>query len=135
MRAGGFNWAAVIAAAVAIYVIGFLIYGILVPEDRFMAMAGITPQELESAGRYRMAFGPVMPVLTAVFLALLFKWADVRGAAKGAVWAAVVALASAIPALWYGWVYGVGPVEGTILDSLHLLAGHLVAGAILGAWR
>ena len=38
MRAGGINWLAVIAAAVAIYAIGFVIYGVLVSEDRAMAM-------------------------------------------------------------------------------------------------
>src|SRR5690242_12557644 len=38
MRSGGINWLAVIVAAIVIYAIGFVIYGVLIPEDRLMAM-------------------------------------------------------------------------------------------------
>jgi hypothetical protein len=46
-----------------------------------------------------------------------------------------VALASAVPAEMYAWVYGTGLVEITLVDSGHLLLGHVVAGAILGGWK
>jgi hypothetical protein len=68
-------------------------------------------------------------------MAVLFKWANVQGLANGVKWAALIAVASGIPALWYDWVYGVGPAWLTILDSGHLLLGHVVAGAILGRWK
>ena len=135
MRQGGINWAAVLAAAVAIYAIGFVIYGMLVPEETWLAMSGDSAAEIAAVGESRMAFGPVMPLMTAVFMALLFKWGAVDSAAKGIRWALVVALASAVPALLYGWVYGVGPIEMTLIDAAHLLLGHAVAGAILGGWR
>jgi hypothetical protein len=44
-------------------------------------------------------------------------------------------MASAVPALLYGWVYGTGPIEMTLIDGGHLLLGHVAAGAILGRWR
>jgi predicted membrane channel-forming protein YqfA (hemolysin III family) len=135
MRAGGINWMAVLAAAVAFYALGFVIYGMIIPEETFMAWSGMTPAELEGVGTERMPFGALMPLATAAFLAILFKWGGVDSAAKGARWAMLVAGASAIPAVWYGWVYGVGPVEGPVLDSVHLLLGHGIAGAILGRWR
>ena len=47
----------------------------------------------------------------------------------------VVALASAVPGMLYGWVYGVGPIDMTVIDSAHLLLGHAAVGAILGGWR
>lgn len=134
MRAAGINWLAVIAAAVAFYLVGFLIYGMIVPQETWMALTGMTQEELAVA-QGRMAFGPLMPLATALFLAILFKWGSVDGALKGAAWAAVVALASAVPAMWYGWVYGGVPVEMTLIDSIHLLTGHMVAGTVLGAWR
>ena len=46
-----------------------------------------------------------------------------------------IALASAIPAIWYGWIYSVGPARKEWLDTLHLLLGHSVAGMIIGGWQ
>jgi hypothetical protein len=137
MRAGGINWLAVIAAAVAIWAIGFVIYasGLVIQADQWMAMSGISEAEMETVGQSRMPFFVVMPLMTAVFLGVLFKWGNVNGLSSGAQWAAVVALASAIPTLLYGWVYGVGPIEMTMIDGIHLFLGHVAAGAILGRWK
>jgi len=135
MRAGGINWLAVIVAAIAIYAIGFVIYGLLVPAEWWMSASGISQQEMDAVGESRMPFGIVMPLMIAAFLALLFKLGRVADAATGAKWAVVVALASAIPTLLYGWVYGVEPFDVTLIDSGHLLLGHVAAGAILGGWR
>lgn len=135
MRAGGINWLSVLAAAIAIYAIGFVIYGLLVPEEWWMAASGASQQEIEAVGASRMPFGVVMPLMTAAFLAVLFKFGRVADASTGAKWAVVVALASAIPSLLYGWVYGVGPFDITLIDGGHLLLGHVAAGAILGGWR
>ena len=134
MRSGGIHWLAVLAAAVAVYAIGFVIYGFLIPEESWMAMSGMT-EEQKAVAMSRMVFSPIMPVLTAVFLAILFKFGQVASAAKGAQWAAVVALASAIPTMLYGWVYGGIPTEMTAIDCAHLMLGHVTAGAILGSWR
>lgn len=135
MRSAGINWIAVIAAAVAIYAIGFVIYGLIIPAEAWMAMEGVTEAEMERVGSSRMAFSVVMPLMTAIFMAILFKWGQVAGASKGAQWAMVVALASAIPTLLYGWVYGIGPIEMTLVDGGHLLLGHIAAGAIIGGWK
>ena len=135
MRAGGINWLAVIVAAVAIYAVGFVIYGLLVPAETWMAWEGITAEDMATVGGSRMPFSVVMPLMTAIFMAVIFKWAQVAGASNGAKWGAVVALASAIPAVMYGWVYGIGPAEITLVDSGHLLLGHVVAGAVLGGWK
>ena len=135
MRAGGINWLAVLAAAIAFYAIGFVIYGMLIPAETWMAWEGVTEAETETGGESRMPFGPVMPIMTAVFMAVIFKWAQIAGAGKGARWGATIALASAVPAVLYGWVYGVGPIEVTLIDVAHLLLGHVAAGAVLGGWK
>ena len=135
MRAGGINWLAVIVAAVAIYAIGFVIYAVLISPEWWMAAEGITQEEIDKTGMARMPFSVLMPLMTAIFLAVLFKLGRVIDLATGVKWGAVVALASAIPALLYGWVYGVGPLEVTLVDCGHLLLGHVAAGAILGGWR
>ena len=135
MRSGGINWLAVLAAAIAFYAIGFVIYGMLIPAERWMDMSGITAAEMEAVGDSRMMFSPIMPIMNSVFLAILFKWGQVASAAKGAQWAMAVALASAIPTMLYGWVYGGLATEMTMVDCAHLLLGHVVAGAIIGGWK
>lgn len=134
MRSGGINWLAVIAAAIAIYALGFVIYGMLIPPESWMAMSGMTEAETATA-MTRMPYSVVMPIMTALFLAVLFKWGAVADAMKGAQWGLVVALASAVPTLLYGWVYGGLDTNMTLVDSGHLLLGHIAAGAILGGWK
>lgn len=134
MRAAGINWLAVLAAAIAIYAIGFVIYALLIPEESWTAMSGMTEAQ-KAVAMSRMPFSPVMPILTAAFLAVLFKWAQVASAATGARWAATVAFASAIPTVLYAWVYGGNPTEIALVDCGHLLLGHVAAGAIVGGWK
>lgn len=134
MRSAGINWMAVVAAAVVIYAIGFVIYGLLIPEESWMAMSGITEAE-KSIGMSRMMYSPLMPVLTAVFMAVIFKWGAVDDLVSGVKWGAVIALASAIPTLLYGWVYGGGDTNMVMIDVAHLWLGHVAAGAIIGGWR
>ncbi len=45
MRSGGINWLAVLVAAIAIYAIGFVIYGVLIPQDTLTAMMGVSEAE------------------------------------------------------------------------------------------
>ena len=135
MRAAGINWLAVIVAAVAVYAIGFIIYGVLISDQWWMAAEGVTEAEIGAVAGERMPFGPLLPLVMAAFTAVLFRMGNVASAIDGIRWGAVIALASAIPALWYGWVYGVGPAKVTLVDSGHLLLGHVAAGAILGGWK
>lgn len=135
MRAGGINWLSVIVAAVAIYAVGFVIYALLIPPETWTAWEGTTIEEMAKVGDSRMPFSVVMPLMTAIFMAVIFKWAQVAGASNGAKWGAVVALASAIPTEMYAWVYGIGAAEVTLVDAGHLLLGHVAAGAILGRWK
>jgi hypothetical protein len=134
MRAGGINWLAVLAAAVAFYAIGFVIYGVLIGEERMAAMMG-TDAAAMAGEEERMPFGVLMPIATAVFMALIFKWGQVIGAGTGARWGAVIALASAVPTIWYSWVYGDYPAQLALIDNAHLLLGHAAAGAVLGGWK
>ena len=42
MRSGGINWLAVVDSAIAIYALGFVIYGMLISPEAWMAMSGMT---------------------------------------------------------------------------------------------
>lgn len=132
MHVAGINWAAVLVAALAFAAIGYLIHMRLVDMEAWNAAKHVNDAQLSSA---RMAFGLLLPLATAIGLAILFRWAGVAGVVEGVKWALVVALASALPALWYNWFYGTPAALDLLVDSAHLLIGHAVAGAILAGWR
>lgn len=134
MRSGGINWLAVIAAAIVIYAIGAVMYVALIPMDVYLAMSGLTDAE-QATATARMMYSPIMPIMTAVFLGVLFKWGRVPDAIAGVKWALVVALASAVPTVLYEWVYGGVDTNLTMIDCSHLLLGHIAAGGILGGWK
>jgi hypothetical protein len=135
MRICGINIVAALVAAVVIYAIGVLIYGMLLDPKMWMDAAGISQAEMDAVGMSRMPFSPVMPLMTAFGMAFLFKWGGVSGLGNGVKWAVLIALTSAVPTMLYGWVYGVGPLHATLIDCAHLLAGHVAAGAILARWK
>ena len=132
MHIAGLNWVAILAAAAAFFAIGYVIHMRLVDLKAWNAAKRIDEAELSMA---RMASGMVLPLATAIGLAVLFNWADVTGIGNGMKWGLVVALASALPALWYNWFFGTSPIWIFWVDSAHQLIGHAVVGAILAAWR
>lgn len=134
MRIKGFNLVAILVATLAVYAVGFVLFGLIIG-DQYLEIAGITKEQAEAVGASRMPFSPVPPLVTAIGMAILFRWGNVTGLASGVKWGALVALLSACPAIWYGWVYGVGSTAEPLLDSVHLLLGHMAAGAVLGAMK
>ena len=132
-RIFGHDLLAVIAAAVAIYIIGFLIYGLLF-SDFWMAQYGYTADSF-AGHEWKMFLGPIMPVLTALGLAALFQTANATGL-KSHIRIGVIAWAGfSLSALLYGFAYGTMVTTGALaLDAVHLLLGILAASAIL-VWR
>lgn len=125
---------AVLVAAIAIYATGFVIYAMLVPSQTWAEMSGFEMAELEAIGMSRMPFSVIMPIVTAICLAIILHWRGATTWREGAQTGFVVALGSALMARLYGWVYGVGGIDIIALDWVHLLLGHVAAGAILGGW-
>lgn len=135
MRAGGINWLAVVAAALVFYAVGFVIYGMLIGEEQLAAIMGEDLAAASAQEEERMPFGFLMPLATALIMALIFKWGRVENVAAGMRWGAAIAVASAVPSVWYRWVYGDFPATMALIDSGHFLLGHIAAGAVLGRWK
>jgi hypothetical protein len=129
----GDNWSAVLAAAIAIYAVGFLIYGALFSK-LWMSLTGFTQDQL-TPHRWKLALSPVMPLLTAIGLALVVKWAKVDSLAMGVIVAVQIWFFLILPTRLYSFVYGPEKAGLLLLDAIHLLFGFLLAGAILGGWR
>ncbi len=129
----GNNWLAVLAAAAAIYAIGFLIYG-LVFSGLWLRLSGYTKEQLKPHA-WKMAISPVMPILSAIGLAILLGLARVDNLSTGVVIAFQIWFFIVLSTRLYSFVYSPEKPGLLVMDAIHLLLGYLVAGAIIGGWR
>lgn len=134
MRIMGHNALAVIVAALAIYLIEYVIFGVMIPADRYMAMTGLTPEQSE-AGISRMPFGIVMPLLAAIGLSLAIKWRNTPGLMGGVTTALLMAVLFGFSTSLYGYVYGAHTEAYLPINLGHFLVCWGAAGAVLGAWK
>lgn len=134
MRVMGHNLLAILVAAIAMYAIGFVFYGLLFSEA-WQAASGYTKEQLDS-GMAKMPLGFVIPILLAIGLSLVVKWRNAPGWMGGLTTGLLVAVFLLIAERMYGYVYS--PAGGETLfmiDVAHTLAIAAVGGAILGAWK
>lgn len=128
----GDNWLAIGVAAIAIYAVGFLIYGALFSK-LWMGLAGYTQEQLKPH-MWKMAISWIMPVLTAIGLALILKMARVDNLASGLIVSFEVWLFIVLSTRLYSYVYSPERPGLLVMDAIHLLLGTLAAGAIISAW-
>lgn len=128
----GDNWLAVLAAAVAIYAVGFIIYG-AVFSQLWMKLSGYTKEQLQPH-MWKMAISWIMPVLTAIGLALILKSARVDNLATGLMISLEVWFFIVLSTRLYSFVYSPEKPGLLVMDAIHLLLGVLIAGGIISAW-
>lgn len=133
MRVMGHNVLAIIVAAIAIWLIGFLLYVVIFAEQ-WMGWMELTDAQ-KNTDNGRMPFMIVMPFLQAIGLSLAVKWRNAAGLMGGLTTGVLMAIFFSIAARLYGWVYSFEVTELLGLDSVHFLLTHAVAGAILGVWK
>jgi len=133
MRYQGHNLLAILAAAVVMYLIGFLIYGLMF-EAQWQAMSGYT-QESFAGQEWKMALSPIMPLLIASGISLANKWRAQPGWMAGAVTGFIVALCFVFASRLYTFVYSPEVIGMLAIDSAHLFLVSVVGGAIIGAWK
>ena len=132
MRFNGHNLLAILAAAVAIYLLEFVLFAVIISAEQYMAMIGVNADQLHPD---RMPYGVIPPILAAIGLSLAVKWRNASGLMGGLTTGVLMAVFFSIAARMYGWVYSFDVNELLYLDSLHFVLTHAVAGAILGAWK
>lgn len=127
----GDNWIAIIVAAIAIYAVGFVIYGGL--SKLWLSHSGYTKEQLQPH-TWKMALSPIMPILSAIGLALILKLARVDNLATGLMISFEIWLFLVLPARLYNFVYSPEKPGHLAFDAIHLFLGTLVAGGIISAW-
>jgi hypothetical protein len=128
----GDNWIAIVVAAIATYAVGFLIYGALFSK-LWMSLSGYTKEQLQPHA-WKMALSPIMPILSAIGLAIVLKLARVDNLATGLMISFQIWLFLILPARLYNYVYSPERPGLAVMDAAHLALGTLVAGGIISAW-
>ena len=127
------NWLAVVAAAVATFLIGGLWYGPLFGKA-WMRASGVTAEQA-GKGNTGMIFGVsfVLQLIAAAVLAAFIGPEATLGFA--------VAAAAAVGLFWVGPAFGVvylfeqRPLAHWLVNAGYHVVSFVVMGVILGAWR
>ncbi|MBT9447745.1 MAG: DUF1761 family protein [Hyphomonadaceae bacterium] len=133
MRVAGHNLLAITAAAVAMYLIEFVMYGMAIPPATYMALSHMTAEE-GAANGWKMPFGIIGPLIWATGLSIAIGWKGAKGAQAGAMVGAVTAVFFMCAARFYQWGYGPTGLDFYAVDAFHFLLCGAVGGAIIAAW-
>ena len=132
MRVRGVPILPVLVAAIAMYAIGFAIYGLLF-DTLWIRLSGLSQAEAE-VGMGRMWLSPAMPLLIAIGLATVHRWTGVNRVGPALHVSVWLWLCFAFPVLLYGFAYSSQHPGLLLMDSIHLLLNFLVGGTIIAAW-
>lgn len=133
MRIFGLKLLPVLLSALAIYATGFLIYGVFFSK-LWMTLAGYTEASFEGE-TWRMALGPIMPIMITLGVGFLIKDRNISTLAGGLKLGLLVGIFFLVAGRLYTLAYGIEPVALFALDAVHLLLNAALAGTILGAMK
>ncbi len=134
MRISGHNVLAIIVATLAIYLIEYVIFAVLIPGEQYADMIGMT--YVQGGGDMsRMPYGIVMPLLSAIGLSCAIKWRGDMGPVAGLMTGVLLAVLFGFSVTMYSWVYGEAKPIWLAISLGHFIVAWGVAGAVLGAWK
>jgi len=129
------NYLAVIVAAIAYWVLGALWYGVLFSKP-WMALEHMTEEQVKS-------MNPVLPyvitlvvnVLIAYSLAQICIWRNADTAGRGASVGVLLWIGFVGPVTFTTYMYEMRSKELFAINQFFPLAGFVLMGGILGAWK
>jgi hypothetical protein len=127
------NWFAVIAAAVANMILGYVYYHPRVLGTRWMALMGKSMADVASAGM-AYAYTAVGALVAAFVLAQFIRWSDSYTALSGAFIGAVGWLGFTATATFADFVFSGRPWGLWSIQNGYQVLGFALMGAIIGVW-
>lgn len=129
------NYPAVIVAAVAYWVLGAIWYGVLFGKS-WMVLEHMTEEQARS-------MNPVLPyvisfllnLLIAYSLAQICVWRNADTVGRGASVGVLLWIGFVGPITYTTYMYEMRPKELFAINEFYPLAGLVLMGAILGAWK
>jgi hypothetical protein len=129
------NYPAVVVAAIAYFFLGYIWYGLLFSEP-WMALEQMTPEKMQGAS-------PVVPFIVSFLLELLIAyslaqlciWRNANTIGRGASVGVLVWIGFVGPITLMTYMFEMRPKALFAINEFYPLAGLVVMGAILGAWK
>ncbi len=132
-RIAGVSLVGVLLAAIAIYFVGFLWFGLLF-HDVWQAANGYTLEQLEASFDPLILFGGgfLIPLILAFGIGWLIQKTGTKGLGACITLGAMLAILFAAPVLGYSFVYNIihSPMD-LLLDVSHSFVGFVVGAAVL----
>jgi Protein of unknown function (DUF1761) len=128
------NYAAVVVAAVAYWILGALWYGVLFNKP-WMALEHITVEQAQSVSPvipYIVSF--LLELLIAYSLAQLCIWRNANTAGRGASVGVLMWIGFIGPISFMNYMFEMRPRTLFAINEFYPLAGLVLMGAIIGGW-
>lgn len=130
-RLMGVNLLGVLLAALAMFFVGFIFYGMLFT-DIWMTSRGYTPNMFEGQSGAWMGAGFLIEVVLALALGWVLKAKGVSGLGSSIGVGIAAAILFGFPLLSYEFAYGAHhSVSGLLVDWGHILVGFVAGAAVL----
>jgi hypothetical protein len=132
------NWFAIVSAALAALVIGFVWYSPLLFANAWMQAHAFSPEKLTAMRKtaprsYGLTF--LCFVLMAFVMHIFTGHLGARTAGSGAIWAFHAWLGFAFPIGLTAHLYSDKPLAAFLIDTSYQLVYMTAMGAILGGWN
>jgi surface polysaccharide O-acyltransferase-like enzyme len=128
------NYAAIVVAAVAYWLLGAMWYGALFSKP-WMALEQVTEEQAKTAGFLPYVVSFILNLLIAYVLSQIIHWRNAYTAARGAAVGVILWIGFVGPITYTTYMYEMRPKELFAINQFYPLAGMVLMGAILGAWR
>lgn len=129
------NYLAVVVAAIAYFFLGYLWYGVLFNKP-WMALENITIEQARSVSLvipFIVSF--LLELLVAYCLAQICIWRNANTASRGASIGVLIWVGFVGPIAWMNYMFATRPKALFAINEFYPLAGLILMGAILGAWK
>ncbi len=135
------NYVAIVVAAIAAFLVGWLWYGPLFGKQ-WMSLMGITKKEMEKGKKEMQEQMPVMILVgflatlaMAFVLAFFVSLAQSPNALWGMCAGAIAWFGFVMTVLLNSFLYEKRPISLWMLNAAHYLVALVLMGAIIGGWR
>jgi hypothetical protein len=129
------NYLAVVVAAIAYFALGVLWHGFLFNKP-WMALENITIEQARSVSLvipFIVSF--LLELLVAYCLAQICIWRNANTASRGASIGVLIWVGFVGPIAWMNYMFEMRPKALFAINEFYPLAGLILMGAILGAWK
>ncbi len=128
------SYLAIFVAAIVYWILGAVWYGVLFSKP-WMAFEKLSEEQAKAAGFLPYIVTIVLNLLIAYVLSQIIDWRNAYTAARGAAVGVILWLGIVGPITYTTYMYEMRPKELFAINEFYSLAGLVLMGAILGAWK